>query len=245
MDTTTNIKKSEVLRYLGYKNQPIDAELSSLVDDCITECTQISVPRYCYKIMECSPFYSTIPGEETDCEAGLPPDGIRLSGTNIMLKGNDIASHLGYATKVAVIAATLGASYDRFMIKTQTRSVTRGLILDACGSEYIENICDSVELEIAQLASDEGLCITTRFSPGYGDFPLEQQSEILQLLNAERQIGLTCTPSYIMLPRKSVTAVIGFIPVEASSCNKSGHACDICQFTNNCTLKKEGKNCGN
>ncbi|MGB5823988.1 MAG: hypothetical protein WBH44_07910 [Proteocatella sp.] len=246
----TIIQKEEVLRYLGYQNQIMNLELSFLIDSCINECMSVSVPRYTYAIMDCHRVYTADSIPEKECKSNLETDclqtGIRLVGTNIILKGGNIFAHLKHASKVAIIAATLGASYDNFMRISQAKSVTRGLIFDACGSEYIEKICENIELEISNIAARDSMSLTTRFSPGYGDFPLEQQKEIIQLLNADTKIGLTCTPSCIMLPRKSITAVIGFISVAAKSesRNKPNRACDICKFETNCNIKKEGGCCG-
>lgn len=250
MNINPSISRQEVLRNLGYNKQPLDPELYSLIDTCITDCLKMSIPRYCYEIISCHPVSitdSSSSGEYlNNCEIRCFPKGIQLASTNIILKGKAIYDRLKNASKVAVMAATLGASYDNHMRLSQAKSVTRGLIFDACGSQYIENICDCLESEIASLAMQDNFSIIARFSPGYGDLPLSQQGEIIDFLNANRRIGLTCTPSYIMLPRKSVTAVIGFIPVGAKREDppRTFTACDICQFEHDCDLKKEGKHCG-
>ena len=51
--------------------------------------------------------------------------------------------------------------------------------------------------------------LTDRFSPGYGDFPMESSKDLVGLLDAGRRIGLTVSQSGILIPRKSVTAVLG------------------------------------
>ncbi len=54
-----------------------------------------------------------------------------------------------------------------------------------------------------------------RFSPGYGDCPLSAQRSIVNsVLNATRLIGLTVTPTSLLIPTKSVTAVIGLFDGE-------------------------------
>jgi cobalamin-dependent methionine synthase I len=57
------------------------------------------------------------------------------------------------------------------------------------------------------LAADETL--TPRFSPGYGDFPLSYQRVLIDLLDAPRVLGVSVTPSDLLVPVKSVTAVVG------------------------------------
>ena len=67
---------------------------------------------------------------------------------------------------------------------------------------------DETESRIqAELAPGESL--VTRYSPGYGDWPLDAQRELLALLDTPRAIGVSLTDSLLMVPSKSVSAVIG------------------------------------
>ena len=50
---------------------------------------------------------------------------------------------------------------------------------------------------------------TMRFSPGYGEWPLKAQEKLLPLVEADK-IGVTLTDTDIMIPRKSVSAIIGW-----------------------------------
>ena len=50
---------------------------------------------------------------------------------------------------------------------------------------------------------------TKRFSPGYGDLALAHQKEVLKLLNAEKNVGITLTDTCLMVPTKSVSAIVG------------------------------------
>jgi hypothetical protein len=76
----------------------------------------------------------------------------------------------------------------------------------------VEAACNEAELAIRQEAAKRKLAALPRFSPGYGDFPLGLQPKLLGVLDAERRLGLTVTPAHLLLPRKSVTAVIPFLP---------------------------------
>ena len=51
--------------------------------------------------------------------------------------------------------------------------------------------------------------IKPRFSPGYGDVPLEIQKDIVMLLDCAKRIGVSLNDSLLMSPSKSVTAFIG------------------------------------
>ena len=65
--------------------------------------------------------------------------------------------------------------------------------------------------QIAEEAAAEGRTCTPRFSPGYGDLPLETQRDVFRLLDCERKIGVWLNESLLMTPSKSVTAIFGLL----------------------------------
>jgi len=136
-------------------------------------------------------------------------DCVYLPG-GIAFKGKSLAAHLQGCNKCAVLAATLGAEVDRHLRRLQYTSLTAALEYDAKANNLIEEICDSLQEEIAVKAGQEGLHITSRFSPGYGDFPLSSQSDLLKITNAAALAGITVSDDNLLLPQKSVTAVIGY-----------------------------------
>lgn len=204
------IDKNEVLRYLGYSGQSIDKSIESLLEECIIELKMTSKGKYVYSIFDIE-----------RCN-----NSIALKDTILSFSGTDINKHLMYSEKCALMAATLGIEVDKcigFYIKTD---LTKGIILDACASVAIEGLCDTLEEEIKGKANDMGYEITNRFSPGYGDFPICIQKNILGVLKAYQSIGLTVNESHIMLPRKSVTAVIGFQKVKCAEKNDKCSRCN-------------------
>ena len=50
-----------------------------------------------------------------------------------------------------------------------------------------------------------------RFSCGYGDLPLSLQREIFPALQVTKNIGVTLTDGDLMMPTKSVTAIVGIL----------------------------------
>ena len=73
----------------------------------------------------------------------------------------------------------------------------------------LEDYCDQVNEELRLEYEKRGMFLRPRFSPGYGDFPLGCQPALLGGLEASKRVGITLTDSYLMMPSKSVTAVIG------------------------------------
>ena len=86
--------------------------------------------------------------------------------------------------------------------------------IQAVAAAMIEDWMDAIEDDIRrELAPGEEL--VARYSPGYGDFPLAAQSALVALLDAPRKAGVSLTSSLLLVPSKSVTAVIGVRPTRA------------------------------
>lgn len=224
-----NIDIDVILKKTCPGNQAIPPDLISDVSDLISKCIEYSNPKYCYRIFDIEHI------SETE---------IKLSNSNYSLQGNHISSHLRNASKVAIFAATLGVSFDNYLKRLQLKEVYKAFILDICANEYIENFCDFIQEDIRKSEYLSSYLFLPRFSPGYGDFPISSQRELLHLLDAQRKIGLTCTSSYIMIPKKSVTAIVGLVDGSISKTPNDKPVCDICQFNRNCELKKGGLSCG-
>lgn len=122
--------------------------------------------------------------------------------------GDALARHLEGCGDVYLLVATLGAAFDVFLRRTSAVSAADAFIVQAIGAAAVERVLDDAETEIrAGLAPDETL--VSRYSPGYGDFPLEESRAILGALDASKRIGVSLTESLLLVPSKSVTAVIG------------------------------------
>ncbi len=137
------------------------------------------------------------------------------------------------------MCATLGADVDKLIRVTQVSNLARAVVLDSFATVAIEQVCDSAEQEIAE--AFPGLYMTFRFSPGYGDYPVSLQKYFLGELDAGRKIGLSANESYILIPAKSVTAVIGLSenPIE-----KRKRGCAVCNMRAECQYRRRGEHCG-
>lgn len=121
-------------------------------------------------------------------------------------KSDSLYRHLGGAKQAYIFALTLGIEVDRLILRLESSSTADRFITDALASALVEAACDAAEKTIF-----EGTDLAPagyRFSAGYGDFPLDLQPKILGSINAGRLLGITLSRSMLMIPRKSVTAVI-------------------------------------
>lgn len=85
----------------------------------------------------------------------------------------------------------------------------------------MEQWCDEINARLEALAAQEKRYLRPRYSAGYGDFSIDAQPELVQLLDLPRKIGVTVTETKMLLPSKSVTAVVG-ISATPANCHASG-----------------------
>ena len=162
-----------------------------------------------------------------------------LAGTGFTPAGEDIKDFLKDCDQVILMAATLGMEAETLLRRTQAKDMAMALILDAAAGAAVENVCDNLCADLAAAFAPRFL--TDRFSPGYGDLPLGQQEDLFRLLDISRRIGVSLTESGLMLPQKSVTALIG---VSDRPQSRRGRGCDGCALSADCAYRKDGTSCG-
>ena len=119
-----------------------------------------------------------------------------------------LARHIVGCRAAYLVCGTIGAAFDAFQRRVSVSSGADALIVQAIGAALIEKLMDSVEDEIhGELAENETL--VERYSPGYGTFPLAAQRTLLALLDAPIKVGVSLTDTLLMVPSKSVSAIIG------------------------------------
>ena len=104
--------------------------------------------------------------------------------------------------------------------------MARVVVLQACAAAMLEEYLDERQMEISKEMEKEGLYLRPRFSPGYGDFSILHQKDILAMTDAAKKIGLTMTDSSMLTPVKSVTALIG-LSRKQENCHIKG--CEACE----------------
>ncbi len=216
------IPVEEVLRYLGTAGRD-PGELLPLAEDCARELLAIARPRWEWRAFGCR----------------IGPEGVQLEG-GLLLPGQDLARHLAGCREAVLMAATLSAGVDGLLRQSQLRDLGRSLVLEACATAAIEEVCDRGEAMIR--GQYPGRVLTSRYSPGYGDLPVTVQGAFLALLDAPRRLGLCATGSSILTPRKSVTAVIGVREAGAGK-PEDGRGCAVCRLRESCPYRKAGTVC--
>lgn len=138
-------------------------------------------------------------------------NGIVKAPEPFVLKGQKVTKHLCQAQKVVIIAATIGEEVEEEISRRfQLGEYTLALLMDAACTTAVEQVADDMEKTIIYYIQKQGLVPRWRFSPGYGDWPLKAQRRMLELSKAE-SIGMKLTDSLMLMPRKSITAIIGLV----------------------------------
>ena len=180
---------SEILRYAGARGcKEKYSELLSVAKSELNSCVQNTVLyRFC-----------NIAVSGTECDFGFAK-----------ICSSALAKCLEGAERVIFMCTTAGIGIDRLILKYERLSSAVAHIISSAGSERVEALCDTFCDTVAAELSVGGYELTPRFSPGYGDLPLEFQKEMFAYLSPEKHIGLTLNDSLLMSPSKSVSAIIG------------------------------------
>lgn len=138
----------------------------------------------------------------------LQNSDFKISFENIVFFSKDLGRNLKDCSSVYLTAATIGPQVDNVIRREQILNPAMAVILQGAGAMFIEKLVDYANSVIKDDAKRHSKKIKPRYSPGYGDVPLEIQKVFFNLLPCTK-IGLTLMDSLIMAPEKSVTAFIG------------------------------------
>ncbi len=114
------------------------------------------------------------------------------------------------AEKVGLCVCTIGPKLEQESAKLMRENeILRALILDALGSEAVEEVANQANIIVAEEGKRMNLRPSKRFSPGFGEWNIKEQSFIFQVLPAD-QIGVMINEAFMMIPRKSISFRINF-----------------------------------
>ncbi|WP_298730577.1 methionine synthase [uncultured Subdoligranulum sp.] len=213
--TPPSIDRATALRYMGAAGWEPDAASAALLDRAEERLLQTATPRAVWRI--------------------LPRTAVSLEN-----RGRDLARHLQSCDRILLMAATLGSEVDTLLRRMELTDIALAATADAMASVLLEQVCDALEEELRAQLRAEGLYLTGRFAPGYGDCPLELNEEISLAVDSVRGCGLAVTAEHLLVPRKSTTALLGIAdhPVTGAMAG-----CGTCHLRETCAFRKKGTTC--
>ena len=137
-----------------------------------------------------------------------PPDRTVI-GRDFSSVSRSLCERLEGCPRAVLFAATIGGELEAWGHGLSEKGeMTRSLLADAYGSAAAIIAGTAMEDVAARFLAQENLRATRRYAPGYGDWPLEAQRPLCDLLDVAR-IAVTLTEDFLMVPAKSLSGVIG------------------------------------
>jgi len=141
----------------------------------------------------------------------LSPGSFTIDGP-ITFKSPRVSSHIAGAVRLYIFLATIGPDLERQAGAWMSGGEElRGYMLDRTGSIAVESLAEDTERALRSGRAGQGESVSMRFSPGYCDWPLEEQRTMDTALDFSKA-GVSLTGAYMMVPRKSVSAVMAIGP---------------------------------
>lgn len=208
----------EIYRYMGIKNiEEVSETIKQRVTELLCLAKELSDFKYVYKKFDIISF------TETDLDLGI-----------LKLKSKDLRKNLEGCKELIIFVATLGMEYEKKLQFFSASEPSDALIFQAIGTELLENYCDFFTKEVFLKDYPAHFSLKPRFSPGYGDLSLDVQKDIFRILKPEKSIGAYLTGSHMMVPSKTVSAIVGI--TDKPRHNEKG--CAFCKKTD-CEFRKD------
>lgn len=183
------LSNAEIARYMRMGRSVPEGELAARVDALRRKALAASRPACTWRRFPVS------------------GDAIASGGVSLQIEGT-LKRHLEGCDAAFLACGTIGPAFDALHRSASVSSGLDALILQAIGAAMIEKTMDLAQDEMRrELAAGETLA--SRYSPGYGTFPLAAQKPLLALLDATLKVGVALTDTLLLVPSKSVSAVIG------------------------------------
>ena len=160
---------------------------------------------------------------------------IELEGGHTF-EGPLAARALAGAEEVALAVCTIGLALEERIHALFSEDPVQAMALDGAGVAALRKVSDAAIARIRGMANDRGLGSGMRAQPGQEGWSIWQQKTLFALLPAD-DIGVRLTESCLMIPRKSVSFVIGVGP----DMRPDAVACDFCSKRHRCQWRVESE----
>ena len=215
------IRKEKIKRFLARRpGERVSRRTQQLLRRSIENCNRLLKPVVLYKE---NPIKETSGGS------------LILEG-DISLKGARLSGAMRNCTSTTVFLATVGSALDeKISTLMKKKQFAEAYIYDAIGSVAAEETVDIFQRGYDEKLGKRQKTSTLRFSPGYCDWPIEEQKKLFRILDST-VIGVELSPTCLMRPRKSISGIFGVGHSEHLG-KKSFNPCKRCSY-DNCTVRR-------
>ena len=206
--------KKEVLRTERIDAAAKDGRSNSIkmsLDECLRKARSLAVPKYFYaekNILRIGNGFIEIEGPVTFSTGKIP-------------------SFISGAGRLVLSVVTIGDGIEKEAgVLTSGKDVLNGYLLDRIGSFAVESLAENLEKKLRKDYSTRGKSLSARFSPGYCDWPVEEQFKMIKAIDFSKA-GVELTEGCMMVPKKSISAIAAVADEGVFKASMSG--CDICE----------------
>jgi len=194
--------------------------ISKILNECLNRARSLSKPNYIRAIKKIS-----LIGENF----------IEIEG-GVRFSTGKIAQYIKGSGSIIIFLVTIGDEIEKIAGKlTSGNEPLQGYLLDRIGSFAVESLAESIEKKIRKDYSKLKMSVSQRYSPGYCDWPIEEQRILAKALDFSA-IGVSLTESCMMRPKKSISAVVAI--AGKGIFTKSGSTCGICE-KKDCSYRRD------
>lgn len=167
--------------------------------------------------------------------SGRGPGWLTAGGTK--LNSTLVSHYLWQATHLAFGVCTLGDNLSRHMRKYfDDNKQLQAVLLDEVGTLLLYKLSDHFEDMLCRQAGTMGLQASGAFNPGDEGFDIRLQGAVLDLAGGDN-IGVTLQGRGILVPHKSMTAVIGL--GRNMPANSRAERCARCRTRDRCPHRQD------
>lgn len=142
--------------------------------------------------------------------------------------GKLVSSYIKGTSDIYVFLVTIGPAVEEEASRLmKTGESLSGYLLDGVGSLAVESLAENLEDRLRKEYKIKGKSVSMRLSPGYCDWPVEEQTKLDAILDFSK-IGVRLTENCMMIPRKSISGLLGIGP--AGLFSKAKSQCNICNM---------------
>ncbi|MBF0224371.1 MAG: hypothetical protein HQK76_02855 [Desulfobacterales bacterium] len=150
----------------------------------------------------------------------------------IKFKSIKIAKTLLFCNKIVGFIATIGSAIDDEISNlAATKQSADAFILDIISSLSIENMVETFWHQMNSIYKNQEQAISIRFSPGYCDWPIEEQANLFRFFDIEKPF-VKLNNSFLMSPQKSISGVFGISNIQNANRVSEYNPCNECKKIN-------------
>lgn len=189
------LARKGVYQRLGYNRRPPSTAIASLIDEAIMEANDLIQPSFSHQLM--------------DIKQVQRPNITLVNSTEITLSSEVLSWVLKPCKQAVIFVASIGQNLEKRVAQLMDEGhMVKAAMLDATGSEAAEKTVEYLQAQVRKLAKACNAEVTLRYSPGYCDWDIAQQRLLFKAVEPEAA-GVMLTQECLMLPRKSISGIIG------------------------------------